>query len=56
MPWPLHQQQMDRHRIAGMQDAGCVKNASTGISPHLPTAPQLPYTFIKQDENSFVIY
>lgn len=46
----------DGHCNAGMQAAGCVRDASTGISPHHPAAPHLPYTFIKRDENSFVMY
>lgn len=56
MPRPLHHWQMDRHRIAGMQAASCVRDVSAGISPLPPTAPLFPYTSIKRDENSFVMY
>jgi len=57
MPWPLHHhQQMDRHRLAGMQAASCVRDASADIPPRLPTAPLLLYILRKLDENSFVMY
>lgn len=56
MPRPLRQRQMDGRRIGGTQAAGRVRDAPTGISPHLPAAPLFPYTFIKPDENSFVMY
>ena len=47
---------MDRHRLAGMQAASCVRDASADIPPRLPTAPLLLYILRKLDENSFVMY